>query len=560
MRIFRMPLLLCFFVSASLAQLTMDQKIADFQHLAGQYAKNYAPYEWKRDTQGFDLLNIGPWLQRITATTNDLDFYEVMVDYVAHLNDAHDVYTVPSNFVATLNLSADIYDGKVLIDSINRTRLPASQYPFQIGDEVVSVDGQNVQDLIQAFSKYSISANTRSTQRTAVGRIFTRPQSRMPHAIDVGDSASVVIRRQNGDVETFSIPWVKSGLPLTTVGPVPNLTSDSPLASEETDPLQTDYMAVLHRLQNCTITERAVLNFGARSPIFAPPAGFTQRLGRSSSDFFYSGTFPAGGYNIGFIRIPSYAPPDENAAVLQFLQEILYFQANTDGLVIDEMRNPGGLVDFANILAQLLTPYQWRSIPFEIRATSNWVLAISSALQSARAQGADQWIIDTLQVLKNEITEANREFRGRTGPVPLDDVSIDRSPLEINGQTIAYTKPLMVLVDEFSASGGDYFPATIQDNGRGMIFGWRTMGAGGSVSDINLADYSEGATRNTDTLMNRKNPVVVPGYPAAPYVENLGVQPDMAVDYMTKDNLLQNGKPFVDAFVAAMVDYITKNK
>jgi len=29
---------------------------------------------------------------------------------------------------------------------------------------------------------------------------------------------------------------------------------------------------------------------------------------------------------------------------------------------------------------------------------------------------------------------------------------------------------------------------------------------------------------------------------------------------MTKDNLLQNGRPFVDAFTSAMVDWIRKNK
>jgi len=56
--------------------------------------------------------------------------------------------------------------------------------------------------------------------------------------------------------------------------------------------------------------------------------------------------------------------------------------------------------------------------------------------------------------------------------------------------------------------------------------------------------------------MSRKNPVRADGYPAAPYVENIGVYPDVAVDYMTLDNLTQNGKPFVDAFVSAITNYI----
>ena len=73
-------------------------------------------------------------------------------------------------------------------------------------------------------------------------------------------------------------------------------------------------------------------------------------------------------------------------------------------------------------------------------------------------------------------------------------------------------------------------------------------------------DYGLGFIRITQSLMNRKNPIVTSDYPTAPYVENIGVRPDIPVDYMTRENLIQGGKPFVDTFVAAMVDYIRKNK
>ena len=93
------------------AQLTMDQKVADFQAVAGLYAKRYAPYEWKRDVLGFDLLNIAPWLERIVATRDDLGFYDIVSEYVSRLDDAHSSYGLPSNFSATLNFSVDVYDG-----------------------------------------------------------------------------------------------------------------------------------------------------------------------------------------------------------------------------------------------------------------------------------------------------------------------------------------------------------------------------------------------------------------------------------------------------------------
>lgn len=545
-------------------QLTPDQKISDFNDLVAVFDKNYGPYEWKRDALKFDLLQTKPWLARINATTNDLDFYEVMVEFVASLNDAHDNFKLPSTFLASLPLSVDIYDGKVLIDSISRSLLPVDKYPFQIGDELVSVDGTGVQDLIQRFAKYSISANPRSTARSAANRIVSRPQNRMPHAVDLGESASLVIQGQTGSPQTYAITWQKSGLPMRTVGPVPNPGSAPPVSAELTpNPIegQPDYMAPLRALQNCRIPDtRTILGFGSRSPIFSLPAGFKMRLGTRPTDYFISGTFTAGPYTVGFIRISDYSPANSSIALSQFLGEILYFQQATDGLVIDEMRNPGGSVLYVNQLAQLLIPNRFRSIPFEIRASSGWVESFSSSLTSAKAQNAPQNTIDQIQVILNELKQANSENRGRTGPLPLSFSAIDLDPFtDQDGNPLAYTKPLMVLIDEFSASGGDAFPATIQDNQRGPLFGMRTMGAGGNVSAYPVGSYAEGSTTLTESLMVRKNPTVTSDYPAAPYVENIGVRPDILYDYMTRDNLMQSGRPFVAAFTAAIADWIAKS-
>ena len=204
--------------AVAMAQLTIDQKVADFENIAGLYAKRYAPYEWKRDAVGFDLLNAAPWIDKILATEDDLDFYEVLSEYISKLNDAHDVYALPANFQATLNFSVDIYDGKLLVDSINRTRLPATEFPFLVGYELVSIDLQPAKSLLQAFLRYSVAANRRSTSRLAAELLTFRFQQLMPHAADVPDISTVVFRRPDSQLETYQIPWVKSGLPLVAVG------------------------------------------------------------------------------------------------------------------------------------------------------------------------------------------------------------------------------------------------------------------------------------------------------------------------------------------------------
>jgi len=542
------------------AQLSDDQKTADLRQLSALYAKQYGPYEWKRDTAGFDLFDLAPWIDRALQTRDDIEYLDLLVEYVASLNDAHDVFTLPFTFNASLGFSTDIYDGKVLIDSISRSALPVSRYPFVIGDELVSVDGVSAQDWIQRLSKYSVAANPRSTSRAAASRITSRSQARIPWAHRISDSAEVVIRRDSGEMESYSIPWNKSGQAVDQMGPVPSPTegkartarlSEDFIRSEDTlEPWQRP----LAYLLNASVPDDtlAVLSNGVR-PIFNFPDTYQPRMsGSAAVDAFTSGSWTAGGLRIGFIRIPSMSPSlGASTALQQFEREILWMQDNTDGLIIDVMRNPGGSVLYVEQLCQRLINYPFRAIGFELRATASDVAGFGATLVAAKAARLPDHIVAGYETRYNDVLAAYRENRGRTGPISLTQPSLDLQPA-----SVVYTKPIIVLTDEFSASGGDAFPATLQDNQRAAIVGYRTMGAGGNVVDWDATTYTEGFTRVTRSLMNRRTDIITNEYPAAPYVENIGVRPDVEIDYMTRDNLITGGRPFVDALTAAAVAYI----
>lgn len=571
--------------------LTASQRTADLNQLASFYAKNYAPYEWKRDVIGFDLFALQPWLKEIHKA-DDLDFQEVLIDYVASLNDAHDYIAFPTLFSVSLGFSVDIYGGKVLIDAINRTTLPANVYPFVIGDELVAVDGQPVAQLIRSFRKYSISANQRSTDRIAASRIVSRNQQIMPHIPELGDSASLVIRSATTNATTtFNIPWSKIGIPLTSQGPVPSpgrwkSIPRSPDVESEEAPVSSDlgpaessgltlsalpqlygagevvsaddtlppYMRSIVPLLNVSVGADyySVLNFGSRFPIYSPPPGFVLRLGAGANDFFLSGTYVANGVRIGLIRIPTMSPPNMTLALQQLDQEITFFNQNTDGLVVDVMRNPGGTVTFVEAAAQRFINRPFRTMGFEIRATAAWLFSFAASLTSAELSNAPPDIIQNLRNIYNEVLSAYNENRGRSAPVPLNATGSFTLPPAPD----AYTKPILVLTDEFSASGGDMFPALIQDNQRGLIFGMRTMGAGGSVVGFNATAYTESFFRVTVSLMNRGRLIHAPGFPPAPYIENIGVRPDIVQDYMTTANLLSAGAPYREAFTNAIVSLV----
>jgi C-terminal processing protease CtpA/Prc len=95
---------------------------------------------------------------------------------------------------------------------------------------------------------------------------------------------------------------------------------------------------------------------------------------------------------------------------------------------------------------------------------------------------------------------------------------------------IRYTKPVIVLTDEMSGSGGDGFPALMQGIGRAKIMGARTMGAGGHVEEFPALNCSGNKMRMTKSLFFHPN-----GTP----IENNGVTPDYA--YAPSVNDFMNG-------------------
>jgi hypothetical protein len=532
--------------------LTPAQKDADFRYLASLFSTYYAPVDWKKQLFGFDALDLAPWLDRVAGSATDLDFYELCVEYVASLNDTHDHYTLTSDFSATLGFTADVYDRVLLIDSISRGQLPQSKYPFVIGDEVLSVDDIPVQQYLTDYAKYVAYANPIAARRAAAARITSRPQSRMPHAPDViGKSATVVIRQQDGNTVTYSIPWVTSGTPLV-VGPTP-----TPHLRTRMD--APDYMAPLLEAQWSGIVnpaEEGINGYGVRNPIFLNALArfnFTRRMG-TGSDFYYSGTFKYNDLTIGYIRLPSYSPPSTTTALTQFEQEMAFMNANTDGLIVDEMRNTGGSLCFGEDIAARLTPYPFRATGFQLRPFWSRINSFYNSMVSAVASHASQTVIDQYTAMYQAMLTANQQGMTVTDSLPLCSSNLIRQPLlDKNGALIAYRKPIIMLIDEFSTSTADSVPGMLQDAGRVVLFGMRTNGAGGNNTTYTAGSYSEGTTGMTLALQTRANPVTEPGYPASIYIENVGAWPDITLDYMTKENLLQDGYPFVSAFLDAMV-------
>lgn len=579
---FKLLATLLFVATAALGQMTADQRAFDFQVLSSMFAKKYAPAQWKRDALNFDVTNIAPWLDRVRKAGSDLEYFEIALQYVSSLQDTHTYYWLPSSFAADAGMSTDIYEGKVLIDGINRSSLPVSRFPFQIGDEVVSVDGASAEDLITYISQFHRWGNPQTTRRYAAYFIPYRYQRYIPRAVELGDSAQFVIRRASGTLETYTIPWTKSGAAVTSIGPVDNpRTTAARRAPQVASGPEPDIMAPLRELQNWALpaevdayrgeftddtgaaSSKYLIGTGGRNPQFRAgfPAAFVQRLGRVTSDFHFSGTYESGGYKIGFLRVPSFSPSSTTQAIAELNTEIDYFQKNTDGMVLDVTHNPGGGCYMADLAARFM-PGQFYFFSEQIRPRMDYIQSFQSSLELARLLGREQWIIITYQFYLDALKSAYEQKQLLTEPVAAcSQTGSGFPPLTVQfPAATVYSKPLIILVDEFSISAADIFPAMMQDNSRGTVVGMRTSGGGGSVSSWPAGFYSEAYSTNTNSLVVRNHAIATPEYPSAPYVENIGTRPDIQLDYMTRENLMNGGLTYVNQFTSILVDQIKQGK
>jgi hypothetical protein len=328
-------------------------------------------------------------------------------------------------------------------------------------------------------------------------------------------------------------------------------------------------MRALEELQYSGVSsdlQMGVLNYGARNPIFltgltsVPGSSFTRRLGGGAADFFYSGVFQHDGLRIGFLRIPSYSPPSTALAIQQLDAEIAFFSTNTDGLIVDQMRNTGGLFCFGEDVMTRLTTREFQATGFELRAFWNRMLGFYNSMINAKNAGASPEVIERYEMLYQAMVEANQQSRGVTKPLPLCTSSLLRQPnRDAFGEPTGYKKPIIMLIDEFSTSTGDSVPSMFQESGRGLLMGYRSNGAGGNDVSYLTGPYSEASVGMTIGVQVKHTPVKVEGYPVTGRLENVGVHPEIPYDYMTRDNLLQGGAPFVREFLDRMAAYIRSN-
>lgn len=204
--------------------------------------------------------------------------------------------------------------------------------------------------------------------------------------------------------------------------------------------------------------------------------------------------------SIGYVRIAVFneITTEETKAQVEEMQKEA--GGSLKGLIVDLRNNPGGLLDTA--------------------------------------------ISTTDLFLDSEHTKYDNMIVYTEGRTDSDNISAYATPGDI-----LHNKPIIVLINEGSASASEIFAGALQDNNRGIIFGTKSFGKG-SVQSIIPIDY-ESAIKLTTALYYT---------PAGRSIQATGIVPDVYAPYTKAPKNDQIGISYNENELSGHLANATKQK
>lgn len=538
------------FSSLALAQaeLTMDQKLSDFQQLVNHIENSYGPKLYKEEQGIASLKELVPeYQEKIQATKNDESFYYTMIQFVAEFKDGHFGIRAPYTYTHSVPFSTDLVGGKILVSKIDKDKMEESDLKVEVGDEILSINGQVAEEVLSEVESYVSSGRTESSRRIASWLVLSRRASSMPGLS--GEEVEVEIRK--GDSKVIENGKVK----LETKG-------EKSLFSDEEVEKKLSFFSIFNEFNFFkNIEELSTKTMFSAVPQQILDRGFacngisrvekpkdaTDVVTKPFTAFYY----PTEKGNIGFLRVPHYSPRLQQGEtgdafknrMEQYEYAVAELEKNTVALVIDQDHNCGGRVSYLEEFLGLFMMEPYSPTDFRFRASReeyvSWKAELDGASISKNTLDYVHWekVVDLVKQ-----TWIKGDYL-----TPLSSFSFHEKLLP---KQIHYTKPILVLIDEVSGSGGDAFPSLIQGYGRAKLLGKATSGLGGHVVELPPLTYSRMTTRITKSLFYRPD-----GVP----VENNGAVPDINYD-ITRADVMYGFKEYRTFFTEKVLEMVEDKK
>lgn len=529
-------------MSAKDLQKSMLQNL-DF--IQSAFSAQYGPGQWKESHEGWDLdKRIAQAKAQVLATPGmTIDqYHDVLRQFFGSMKDFHVSVQFNATAASTLPFTVVGANGRYFIEYIDRSKLPETTFPFKVGDELVAFGGRKTSDVVAELVKRE-GGNTAQTEAALASLFLTSRRAASFGDVQSGP-VSVTVKPQGSDKAlTRQLIWDYS--PELIKDPSANKQSwtlrDQQDAVTKPFPFPTD---MLSPVAGAVATPTAANPFGLGGrDSYLPALG--KKVWESADDDIFSAyefSLPDG-RKIGYVRIASYEVDDANAAAAEFAGLMKKFQDETDALVIDQVNNPGGSVFYMYALASMLTDQPLTTPQHHVALTQDDVATAVNFLKTeplVRDDATAKKVLGPLQdgypvdyMFYRHMVEYSRFIvsQWNAGKTLTDPTFLDGVDMINPSPAAQYTKPIVLLINELDFSGGDFFPATLQDNKRATLFGTRTAGAGGFVrqvkypNNVGVAGFSM-----TGSIAVRADHQPI---------ENLGVRAD--VQYAPTAADLQNG-------------------
>lgn len=557
-----LPTLLAAFPNQEKAK---DQMISDLEFFRATFQAQYAPMEWKATFGDWDLdqeINKAQQQVRNEPSMTVKDYQRILKNFFGSMGDYH----VNISFISTESSYLPIHfkeaNGKFFITGVEAHLIKdRTAKSIAVGDEILTIDGKPVAEVINAYLDDEYNGGFTRTDRSTGVMYFPLRMGALGQKSPQGTLLFGVRQKLTGQVKAVKIDWIYTKEQVANIIPpagakgarkqATKVAKQEPAFAFLKGSMMAPQFAVLQK-SSYTLGSDMI---GSRES-FLPDLGVKSWESNPDSCPFYAYTFTLStGERIGYVRIAHYE--GSTFETNQFREIIRKFNTTTDALIIDQLNNPGGSVFYMYALASMLTDKPLQVPLHRIALTQKEVIGSIEdldAFQNLKSDSQAQSILGsdldgypvTLSLAKGcseymsfQIEEWNK------GHVLTDPVALFGLKTIKPDVSAKYTKPLLILINELDFSCGDFFPAILQDNRRGVLMGARTGGAGGyilSAEHPNL--FGIDSFTYTGSLAERvdHNPI-----------ENLGVHPDIYYDLTEND--LQNR--YAD-YTASILEQIKK--
>lgn len=539
-------------------QLLMKNKmLSDLATVRQAFDTQYAPMEWKQVYADWNLEEQMELAKFKILSKNNItvkDYQQVLKEFFHSTRDYHVGVYFYSTEAASLPFAIVGAENRYFVRWVDYS----CPIPLNEGDEIVSYKGVPMHDLITEIKLRELGNPESLTDQAFAEYYFSLRIGALGHKIPKGEVTIGVIHKGSKEEVIYPIEW--NYIPDIYVGgPFKDNFDASYLVQEDPRlpfikpsknmkaPLYELFLKMPH-LMNKESSDAILIG---RKDSFFPLLGKTTWKAPMHSPF-QAYTFKALNKRIGFIRIPSFDGNDDLCQ--QFGTLVNQLEKSTDALIVDVTNNPGGSVTYMYALASMLTS-QSLELPKERMIITYNDLELANEFVNDD-YGNAQEIERSLEIMLGSLYLGNmhepmkayylfllsewQEGRHLSNPVYLDGIS------HLYPHRLAhYSKPILVLANELSISCADFFPAIIQDNKRGLVFGTRTAGAGGIVltaSHTNLFGVEAYTLTGSIAVRPDGNPL-----------ENLGVSPDIYYEMKAAD--IQNN---YDGYRKAVLEALKK--